>query len=316
MADVWKNFNSNNEYTGFLCAITPFLLLEYLGQDGPNISIDPIKNDKNNDLGTEAKQKVFHAAHNKYKYLYEVSDQHLRSLNSENLKYLSDKARPLYRDVVERIVNQDGFSAKIQFNLALDFSYRYNYSKTSKDLDVKRINLQGLLDMYRLQKLKENYTQTRAVMMLCKDLSKRFKKKEMSVESKNILAATSGIKEFRDLFDLDLVQLCCLGSFIDDKKYPILMITSDKQNTVIERIRLFKTTLEHFDKRITNTKAFLKEQGQYEKIEFLPGKVVFVNKTSCKIERILDVSSVEVLKEGWLATLLQLLQRLFVRSQL
>jgi hypothetical protein len=135
----------------------------------------------------------------------------------------------------------------------------------------------------------------RGLLKLVEDLRRRNKNYEYSEGAKKIFSATQGIKRYRDLFDLDLVQLSCLGAFVNEKKFPVIMITADNKEMVYGRVSLFKSTFDYFNSQAMALKIVEKNSSIFEEIEILEGKIAFVDKNEMEILDIVDVSNIPIL---------------------
>ena len=290
-----KAVNPKNEFAGYYSTVTPFLVLEYLGEVPVDISIEQFTDEEKEKFKDGLKQEVFKRAETEYKKQTALFDESLRLKNTENKNYVSVKAERLYADVVESIVNRDGFSEEIRFNLALDFTYRFDYASVVSAGNLKKINVSNFYDVFRSHKAKTNFAQTRGIIKLVEDVRRRNSNHIFSEGAKTGFAATQGIKLYRDLFDLDLVQLSCLGVFIDEKKYPVIMITADSKEEVCSRVRLFKSTFNFFNAQAKELKIAEKNSAFLEPIEVREGKIAFVDPKSFQITEVTDVSELVAL---------------------
>ncbi len=288
-----KIVNPQNKYTGFMSTVTPFLLLEYLGQLPPNIEIPRLTKDEVTQYGSGLPREIFNRAALVYEKEPSLEESNLRIRNFENKKRLSLKATKLYDDIVEKIVSKNGFTNFLKLNLALDYSYRYPVQKSLKEEELIKVHINSMLDIYRAHKERNNITQVRGVLKLCEQLKAMNKKQEISEGSKQVFDATKGIKEFRDLADLDLIQIACLGAFIDTKKYPVLILTGDPRDSVINRIVLFKSTFAFFDREIKKL-GHLDANPTLEPVSQLEGQIAFVDIESCSITEFIEVSSIPI----------------------
>lgn len=287
-----KLVNPGNQYQQFYNSITPFLFLEYLGFSLPNLDSTKIKTDGFKEKGFKVPPAVFKQACDLYESFGELSEASLRKKFEENKKYHSDEAALLYEDVVGKVANKGGFDRYLKQNLALDFTYRFPFSRFISGDELTRVHINTMLDIYRAHKSKLNLTQMRGVLKLCDDLATQVRGQEISSDAEEIFDSTQGIKGFRDLADLDLVQLACLGTFIQDKKFPIIAITADPKASVVSRITLFKSTFTFFNKEMTD-KGYIKQDAEHlEEVDEKPGMVGFVNLDKCEIEEIISVSDV------------------------
>lgn len=288
-----KIVNAKNEYTGYLSTVTPFLILEYLGQVPPNIQIpDPTREDIER-FGKELPEEIVRRAEASYRQDPGLAEASLRTKNVENLKYLSPAptAKKLYEDIVGRIVDKNGFSNRIIFNLAMDYAYRFPFRNFLNGNDLHRIHLNTMLDIYRAHAKLLNLTQMRGVLKLCEELERQ-NAGGFNEDAKAVLTATKGVKEFRDLADLDFVQLSCLGAFVGNDKYPVLILTSDPKDVTLNRIRLFKSTFEYFDNAIKSNEALLKAAG-LNPVALSQGLIAFVKLDDCSVVDFVEVSTVK-----------------------
>lgn len=253
-----EKVNPQYKFTGFYNSITPFLFLEYLGQLPPNISIDAIRTDGFKEKGFTIPPDVFKQVSIIYSNCRELSVDELRKKYSSNLPYVSPTAMKLFEDILKPIISGEKFDNYLKHNLALDFTYRFPYQKFIKEEELFKVHINTMLDIYRTHKSKHNLTQMRGVIKLCEDLGKRVKGQPMTEGAAEVFESTRGIKEFRDLADLDLIQISCLGAFIQDRKFPILAITGDPKASVLSRITLFKSTFAFFNKEMLE-KGYLKQ---------------------------------------------------------
>jgi hypothetical protein len=290
--DLNARVNPKNEFDGFRSTITPFLLLEYLGQIPPNINIPEPTDTEFKEWGQRAPEKVFHAAGGVYRGETVLQETSLVGKNAENLKYVSKAAMKLYEDIVCRIVKKTGFANFLIHNLALDYTYRFPFRRYCDEDALVRIHLNAMLDIYRAHKEKVNLTQMRGVIALCEDLERRHKPEEMTENTKRMFSATKGVKQFRDLADLDLIQLACLGAFIDNQQFPVLILTSDPKGDVTNRICLFKSTFEVFDIEVSGSP--LMKNSSLARVSLMPGRIGFVDPSDCSITEIIDVKDVAV----------------------
>lgn len=286
-----KMVNPQNKFTGFMSTITPFLLLEYLGQIPPNIEIATLTKEEVEQYRANLPREIFNRASLVYASEQDLSETALRARNVENRKRLSAKATKLYDDIVEKIVSKSGFTNYLKLNLALDYSYRYPLQKVLNEEDLAKVHINSMLDIYRTHKEKHNITQMRGILKLCEQLERQSGRKQASEDAKKVFDATKGIKAFRDLADLDLIQIACLGAFIDTKKFPVLILTGDSRESVEKRIVLFKSTFAFFDKEVKKL-GYLSSNPTLEAVSPLEGQIAFVDTKTCEIKELIEVSSI------------------------
>ncbi|MCB9093349.1 MAG: hypothetical protein H6620_12410 [Halobacteriovoraceae bacterium] len=283
--------NPNNEINGFLNCFTPFLLLEYLGQTPPNIPYADAFEESLIELGAEMPPEIYNRAIDLYQKQDCLSETALRERNKKNLEYVSSKAQKLYNDIVSRVVDNNGFTNLLIQNLALDFTYRFPYPQHLSGDDIARVHINTILDVFRAHSEKVNLTQMRGVLKLCEQLRSLNKGKQISEGAKQLFEYAKGVKEFRDLVDLDIIQLSSLGAFIGDKKYRIYSLTCDPEESIIGRLTLFKSTFRYFENEIKE-KGLIKKGDPLDHVEVLEGKIAIVDQTSCTITKVISVSDI------------------------
>jgi hypothetical protein len=289
-----KFINPKSQYDQFYNSVTPFLFLEYLGQTPPkfnsaHIDLTVLKRD-----GRKGRLDIFRQAETLYRNAPDLSEEHLVEKYNKNIAYHSSIASSLYEDIAGRAVKQRGFSNQLIENLALDFIYRFPFHEHLDKKDSSRIHIDTMLDVYRSHKARWNLTQVRAIIELSKGLERREHGKEVSAGAKRIFEATRGIKEFRDLADLDLVQISCLGAFVAGQKLPVVALTSDSKNVVVSRIKLFKSNFVLFNEK-PDIREFLEASPEtLEAVDEKPGIIAFVDLNKCEIKETINVCDIEI----------------------
>lgn len=290
-AQLNQALNPKGAYTGFLSTTSPFQLLEFLGRIPPNISIQEFSKEEIKQYGFTLLNLVFERALLEYKKHPDLTEVSLRERNEQNKLRLSAKASKLYDDIVGKIVSRDGFSELLKQNLALDFAYRFPFSKIVRGEDLIRIHANSLIDIYRSEKKQANFTQMRGVLKFCEHLQKVNGREPIDEAAKQIFEATKGIKEFRDLVDLDLIQYASLGVFLNSVKYPCLIITGDTKESFVNRLRLFKSTFVILDQKI-KAENYLNGNDLVAQVVPKEGVVAFVDMDTWTISEYLDISSI------------------------
>ena len=164
-----------------------------------------------------------------------------KALEQEN--YVTTEAKDIYNKLVLSIFNETGFIEYLQKQLVMDYLIKYDYPNEIDEIMMPFFGAQ----LFMNDEISSNISKFR----LAKKLSNMYYNliqhdRNVHKAFLNTLQKSMNIDKHQDYLDCDLIHFACLGILINDERFPVICYTLDKPEIIIQRIEIYKSTIELF----------------------------------------------------------------------
>ena len=285
----WVDLEANKISKGgstIQMVVTPFVLLEAVGiklsSTAPKLDEASFDGKDIADVGS----LVYEHGYKYFKELAELSATNIQAKLEEARTYCSNDGLTLFNAVIHRNIDDPDFTNDICQNLALDYLLQNQYPAAIAP-QLHQVFWLALNDT--LQK-GGNLSFYRVIKRMWEQLPQKGREALFGGEQFGQLSKSFRMDSKEDFVDTELIHFAVIGKSFSGKREAIEIFTMDAEQTVRDRISLYKAVLrvirERFDENKLPTEAFQK---------FKPGKVHIYGQDGKRIAEI-DASRVPELE--------------------
>jgi hypothetical protein len=245
---IIKNITQNN----LVYSITPFSIIEALGITIPypgNIIYN-----KKTKAYTEGFKNLKKQAENYFENLDKLKIQNLLNTAEKQSVYTNSDSKEVEKTLIFNPLKTEGFYRYLLKGLVFDFLCKYQFPKEVQkqifrdfliptffmnDIEVSRFS--------KFRIIKRLWDQSYYELEKSSTLDNRFMKE---------LNESRKLKRNKDFLDCEIIHFSTIGDLVNKNHNPVFSFTTDKKETVLNRIIVYKSMLNLFINSHLNTEQY------------------------------------------------------------
>ncbi len=283
---IIKNITHNN----LVYSITPFSILEALGITIP-YSKNLIYNEKTKAY-KEGFKNLKKQAENYFENLEILKIQNLLNAAEKQSIYTNSESKELEKTLIFNPLKTEGFYKYLLKGVVFDYLCKYEFPQETQ----KQIFSEFLIPTFFLNDRDiSRFSKFRIIKRLW-DNSYYGLEKSTILENKFIkkLNQAMKLKRNKDFLDCEIIHFSTIGDLVNENHNPVFSFTTDKKETVINRIIVYKSMINLFINNLLTIE-------QYENYKHLinnwrQGMIIFCDKEGHFKESI-DISNIKAINE-------------------